>query len=371
MSDVYLYSLADGKNHRVTEGRYASDLAELLRRRQISVLRLRPRLQPDLQRHRMEPRLSRYGEDLCRHSREEDPVPVPHPRRGGAAKKKDAKKEAVKPGAERKADPTEVKVDIEGIDERILQLPVKPANYRNLQSVGSARLLHPPGRRRSPSRSSSHSISEARKETALGSVGGFEISADGKKMIVSQDGKYGIIDLPKGPVTISSPLDLSGMEMQLDRSAEWKQIFHECWRQMRDFFYDPDMHGVDWLSMRARYEPLVSHVNHRADLTYVIGEMIGELNVGHAYVGGGDMPQAGPRAARPARRQTAKGSEDGICPDRQDPQGIALGEQTALSAARTGRRGEGRRLDRRDRRQADQRDDEHLRRRWSTRSASR
>ena len=131
----------------------------------------------------------------------------------------------------------------------------------------------------------------ARKETALGSVSGFEISADGKKMLVSQDGKYGIIDLPKGPVTIGEPLNLSGMEMQLDRQEEWKQIFNECWRQMRDFFYDPNMHGVDWKAMRDKYEPLVPHVNHRADLTYIIGEMIGELNVGHAYVGGGDMPQ--------------------------------------------------------------------------------
>jgi tricorn protease len=131
----------------------------------------------------------------------------------------------------------------------------------------------------------------ARKETALGSVNGFEISADGKQMLVSQAGKYGIIDLPRAPVNITEPLNLSGMEMTLDRHKEWNQIFHECWRQMRDFFYDPDMHGVDWKAIRARYEPLVPHVNHRADLTYLIGEMIGELNVGHTYVGGGDMPR--------------------------------------------------------------------------------
>jgi tricorn protease len=80
--------------------------------------------------------------------------------------------------------------------------------------------------------------------------------------------------------------------MRLDRKAEWKQIYNECWRQMRDFFYDPDMHGVDWKKMRERYAPLVEHVGHRADLTYIIGEMISELNVGHAYVGGGEQPRA-------------------------------------------------------------------------------
>jgi tricorn protease len=79
--------------------------------------------------------------------------------------------------------------------------------------------------------------------------------------------------------------------MTLDRRQEWAQIYHACWRQMRDFFYDADMHGVDWKGVRAKYEPLLAHVNHRADLTYVIGEMIGELDAGHAYVGGGDMPK--------------------------------------------------------------------------------
>ncbi len=59
-------------------------------------------------------------------------------------------------------------------------------------------------------------------------------------MLVRKDGKYGIIDLPKAPVTIGEALNLSGMEMQLDRQKEWKQIYHECWRQMRDFFYDSE-----------------------------------------------------------------------------------------------------------------------------------
>jgi tricorn protease len=81
------------------------------------------------------------------------------------------------------------------------------------------------------------------------------------------------------------------MEVRLDKKEQWRQIFNECWRQMREFFYVPNMHGVDWVAMRECYEPLVAHVNHRADLTYIIGEMIGELNVGHTYVGGGEYPK--------------------------------------------------------------------------------
>jgi tricorn protease len=91
-------------------------------------------------------------------------------------------------------------------------------------------------------------------------------------------------------VTVSEALNLSAMEMTLDRQKEWRQIFDECWRQMRISFYDPGMRGGlegDAIAPRAAG----AHVNHRADLTYVIGEMIAELNAGHAYVGGGEMPK--------------------------------------------------------------------------------
>jgi tricorn protease len=184
-----------------------------------------------------------------------------------------------------------VKVDPEGLQDRILQLPIQPANYRSLASVGSTVYYVRQGSKDPKPAFQMYDLA-ARKESGLGAVQGYEISADGKKMLVQQDGRFGIIDLPKGPVAIGEALNLSGMEVDLDRRKEWKQMFAECWRQMRDFFYDPGMHGVDWASIRSKYEPLAAHVGHRADLTYLIGEMIGELNVGHAYVGGGEMPRA-------------------------------------------------------------------------------
>jgi tricorn protease len=80
--------------------------------------------------------------------------------------------------------------------------------------------------------------------------------------------------------------------MQLDRHAEWNQIYFECWRQMRDFFFSPTMNGIDWKAMRDKYAALLPFVNHRNDLTYLLGELIGELNSGHSYVGGGERPDA-------------------------------------------------------------------------------
>jgi tricorn protease len=190
---------------------------------------------------------------------------------------------------DKKDGPPEVKVDLDGLAGRIVALPGPAGNYSQLTSAGSALYYQRSSARESPA----FFVFDlgTKKETSLGPIGGYEISADGKKMLVQKDGKYAIIDLPKGPITITEPLNLSGLEVVLDRRAEWKQMFRECWRQMRDFFYDPGLHGVDWVAVRKKYEPLVDHVAHRADLTYVIGEMISELNVGHAYIGGGELPE--------------------------------------------------------------------------------
>ncbi len=313
MPRVYLYSLADGKNYAVTGGRHDSrspcfsgDGKYLFF---VSSRDFKPIYSSTEWNHAYREMSRIYVALLAKGT------PSPFRPRGEEEKPEAKPKEPGKPTVRGPA--PVVKVDTAGVSERILQLPVKPANYRNLQSVGSTVYYIRQGSADVKPAFQLYDLA-TRKETGLGAVGGFEISADGKKMIVSQDGKYGIIDLPKSPVTISEPLNLSGMEMQLDKAAEWKQIFNECWRQMRDFFYDPNMHGVDWKAMRDRYEPLVAHVSHRADLTYVIGEMIAELNVGHAYVGGGDMVhparvplgllgrQAG--AARTARRGTCRSS---------------------------------------------------------------
>lgn len=183
-----------------------------------------------------------------------------------------------------------VRVDADGLIDRIGVLPVPAANYVGLQTAGSRIYYNRTGTREAPA---IHVFDLGTRKEAQVYAGnaGFEISADGKKMLVGADNRYAIVDTPTGPVTPSAFLDLSDLKVTIDRHAEWRQIFDESWRQMRDFFWNPEMNGVDWPAMRAKYAPLVAHVNHRADLTYVIGEMIGELNSGHTYVGGGDLPQ--------------------------------------------------------------------------------
>ena len=213
--------------------------------------------------------------------------------------KKEAARIKAKPAAKQdKADTgtAPLVVDAEGIKERIDALPIQAANYGNLSVLGDSVYYIRTASTDSKPVLLLYNLSEL-KETSLGECSGYEVSADGKKMLVAQDNVYAIIDLPKGKLDLSESLNLSGLQVTLDRKAEWKQIFNECWRQMRDFFYAPNMHGINWIETRKKYEPLVESVNSRADLTYIIGEMIGELSAGHSYVGGGDI-------ARPQRIQT-------------------------------------------------------------------
>lgn len=184
-----------------------------------------------------------------------------------------------------------VTVDIEGIGDRILQLDVPVAlGYDNLTSVGNS-LYYTRRSTKDPKTKLYLFDLSKQKETMLGEVGGYEISANQKKMLVSKGNSYYVIDLPKAPLSLTDAVDVSHMTVKLDKRQEWKQMFQESWRQMRDFFYDPNMHGVDWKALKTQYEPLVEHINHRADLSYIVGEMISELSAGHCYVGGGELPK--------------------------------------------------------------------------------
>src|SRR5207245_532353 len=130
------------------------------------------------------------------------------------------------------------------------------------------------------------------KEIVLGDVNAYQISADGKRMLVKIKKDYAIVDLPKDKLeTKDHELKLAGLDVQLDKHAEWDQIYFEGWRRMRDFFYAPNMNGIDWKRMRDKYAAILPFVNHRNDLTYLLGELIAELNNGHTYVGGGERPE--------------------------------------------------------------------------------
>jgi tricorn protease len=180
-------------------------------------------------------------------------------------------------------------IEFDGIIDRIIGLPVEAGFYYSINCIDQS-VYYCMGKTGQNGTKLKVYDLKKQKETEIGDFGGYLITADKKKMLLNARGKYAITDLPKAAVKPDQFIDLSEMKVWVNLKEEWNQIFNESWRQMRDFFYDPDMHGVDWQAIRIKYEPLVPYVNNRNDLNYIIGEMIGELNVGHAYVSGGDKP---------------------------------------------------------------------------------
>ncbi|KPL03645.1 MAG: hypothetical protein AMJ73_05990 [candidate division Zixibacteria bacterium SM1_73] len=203
--------------------------------------------------------------------------------------KKEKKKEVKK----------EVHIDIEGIEDRVVAVPTDPGNYYGLRATeGKILYISFPtwtltGGSPGPKGTLHLFDMEKRKDhQLLTPVDGYDISGDGEKVIYKSEKKFGIIDAkPGSPKIGDGALKLDGMQMKVDYRKEWKQIFNEVWRRERDFFYAPNMHGLDWELMRKRYGELLPYVAHRSDLTYLIGEMIGELCCSHTYVSGGDRPK--------------------------------------------------------------------------------
>ncbi|MEW6251223.1 MAG: S41 family peptidase, partial [Planctomycetota bacterium] len=128
------------------------------------------------------------------------------------------------------------------------------------------------------------------KSTAklMSGIANYHQSADGKKLIYRAGGSYGVVDAGKPGNVGDGKLALDKIRLELDRPQEFRQIFNEAWRIQRDWFYDPNMHSVDWAAMREQYGRFVPFCGNRGDLNYLIGEMLGELNIGHTYISGGE-----------------------------------------------------------------------------------
>jgi len=204
--------------------------------------------------------------------------------------------------------PKEFRVDLDGIERRIVALPIEPAVIPTyLASKGFIYYATTPIQGLSgpvPGESNSihvFDLKERKDKVFMEGVQRFALSFDGSKLMYEAEGgrdghNYGIVDAkPDGPKKIGDgALNLIGMKAEINPPEEWKQIFNEVWRQERDFFYEASMNGVDWEKVRDKYAQLLPYVADRYGLTYILGEMIGELSNSHTYVGGGDYPDLHP-----------------------------------------------------------------------------
>lgn len=191
-----------------------------------------------------------------------------------------------------KEEPKPLVIDIEGFERRAIPLPVDRGGFYNLSVNDKGQLLYirAEGGRRGDRSIKLFDLKDDKKKekTVLDGVGGFSMSGDGKKLLIQTRGKISVVDAAAGQKA-DKAVDTRGLFVQIDPRTEWRQVLLDAWRFERDFFYDPNMHGVDWPAVRDRYLPMIDHCTSRDDVTFVMGEMIAELNVGHAYVrGAGD-----------------------------------------------------------------------------------
>ena len=190
------------------------------------------------------------------------------------------------------ADDVPIGIDFDGLARRVVRLPIEFDNYGRLSAghdrvffVRTGASFYGRGSDR-PTEVQTFSFDDRMASTLVDAAGGYTVSHDREKVLVSAGGGYQLhaASGQGDPQTVST----AGLMVDRVPAEEWEQIFDEVWRRFRDFFYVENMHGYDWVALREQYRPWLEHVAHRSDLNYVIGEMVAELSVGHAYIAGGD-----------------------------------------------------------------------------------
>ena len=203
--------------------------------------------------------------------------------------------------------PKPTRIDLAGLSQRFVPIPVPERNYDKLIVASDGALFYlsrkqpgssqdPPGPGHDGDGDLYRFDFEERGEKLLKSgLVDYDVSGDHKKLVFALgENKVEVADANEK--LDAKPVDLGGLRMLVDPRQEWRQIFDEVWRMERAYFYDPNMHGLDWRAVRARYEPLLEFVQRREDLNDLLVEMIGEMQVGHNRIGGGDVYMAPPTA---------------------------------------------------------------------------
>ena len=334
---VFVYSVADGKSTQVTDG--MSDARNPVFDKEGKYLYftastdIGAALQPDIHSFSHPSSRSVYlavldktlpsplepesDEEKAADEKKPEEAKKPDAAKPEASKPDAAKPDAAKPDTAKKD--VVVKIDFENILQRIIALPMPPRRYVDLQAGKTGVLFavespgfapgQPGGQGNTVHR---YDLKARKSDVAISGVGFFEIAQNGEKTFYRQGDRWYIAPLrpmataagapggagapaaggapgtgPGGP----TPLNTDALEVRVNPREEWKQMYHEAWRLERDFFYDPNFHGLDLKAAEKKYEPYLAGIVSRADLNYLFAEMLGEMTVGHLSVGGGDQPE--------------------------------------------------------------------------------
>jgi tricorn protease len=182
-----------------------------------------------------------------------------------------------------------LKIDTDGLTDRIVSLPVQAGNYSDLGTADSGEVFYiiRPSIGSESSKLHKYNLKD-RKDEEVMELDGYIVSADRKKMLYYKGETYGITAAGKKPEPGKGILNIGAISVRIDPQAEWPQILDEAWRINRDYFYDPGMQGADWKAIKTKYQRFLPDLACSSDLYRVIQWMLSELSVGHSYLGQGD-----------------------------------------------------------------------------------
>ncbi|MCC6660626.1 MAG: PD40 domain-containing protein [Phycisphaerales bacterium] len=187
--------------------------------------------------------------------------------------------------------PKPVKIDLQGMEHRMIALPIPTGNFGQVAVTADDKVIYV----RRPAGDGESGIKifdpadDSKEEKAVTNAGGFDLSADGKKILVARGSSLTVMDAAAGGGK-SSAVPTVGMSVTINPRDQWRQVLTDVYRLERDYFYEPTMHGVDWKGLLGHYMKMIDFCSNREDVGYVIAEYISELNIGHAYLRGlGDV----------------------------------------------------------------------------------
>lgn len=281
---LYLYEVETGASHKVTEGYFRDDSVSFdLNGKYLYLISGRTFL-PAMGDFEfiMQMENSRRVYLLALSKDQTNPLvpPSDEEKAGGDAEKK--------PDAKPEEKPEGVQVDLEGLANRALPLPMPPGTYNFVVGANNGVFFFSDGTLQK------FDLGTREAFPVVAGASGFSFNEKRTKVAYQGGGAIGILDVRPGQKLGDGKVNVANVEAVVDPRAEWRQIFWEAWRYERDRFYDADMLGLDWTAIGKHYSELLPYVAHRNDLNYLLGLMIGELGTSHAYVGGGDMGEGPP-----------------------------------------------------------------------------
>ncbi len=312
---MFVYSLEDGKVSQVTDGMSDASSAVFDRSGKYLYFTASTDIGPrifgfDMSSYPLRPTRSIY---LCVLKKDQpSPLAPESDEEKAADEKKDDTKTAdktsdqagekkpdaaagAKSGEKDKKEPPKVAIDFDNISQRILALPIPARNFVGL-APGKANILYlveassDPGPGPMGATLHKYDLEKRKYDKVIENINALDISANGEKMLYRQGQGWFIASLAQPVKPGEGKLKTDDIEVYVEPRAEWSQMYHETFRIERDFFYDPNFHGLDLQATAKKYEPYLQALVDRSDLNYLFQEMLGELSVGHLYVGGGDVP---------------------------------------------------------------------------------